>query len=257
MPWSIAFLTTCMSGSVIFSTIDLSSSVSEPVSTSSMSLPSSRPRSWARRVKRLNVSPIGTMRSFRARSRTSSTICPIVEAASIVSTSAARRAAGPGARDHQLSDQGDQLVELVGAHAHEVALDRLALLDQVLLLERGIYQLVLHGALADEDFADPVPFSGLAALFLEALLQGQAFLELAPGEDPALYQQLAQASLVLGQGVDQVDVVGDPAVWRKNAYSAILAQVLEHVFYGFLGHRAFEIQLHAEIAGLGIHVGGS
>src|SRR5258708_36474784 len=96
-----------------------------------------------------------------------------------------------------------------------------SLLDQVLLLERGIDQLVLHRALADEDFADPVPRSGLAALFLEALLQRQAFLELAPGEDPALYQQLAQARLVLGQGVDQVDVVGDPAVWRKNAYRAI------------------------------------
>jgi len=72
---------------------------------------------------------------------------------------------------------------------HEVTLNHLALLDQVLLLERGIDQLVLHRALADEHFADPVPFSGLAALFLEALLQRQAFLELAPCERAALDQQ--------------------------------------------------------------------
>ncbi len=43
---------------------------------------------------------------------------------------------------------------------------------------------------------------------------------------------------------------------RKNADRAVLAQVLEHVGYGFLGHRAVEIQLYAEIAGLGVHACG-
>ncbi len=111
---------------------------------------------------------------------------------------APRREAGSGARDHQFSDQGDQLVQLVGSHAHEAALDRLALLDQILFLERGIDQLVLHRALAHEDLADPVPSFRPSTFFLETLLQRQAFLELAPGKRAALHQQLAQARLILG-----------------------------------------------------------
>ncbi len=42
----------------------------------------------------------------------------------------------------------------------------------------------------------------------------------------------------------------------KNPDRAIVAQVFEHVGYGFLRHRAVEIHLHAEITGLGVHVGG-
>ena len=41
MPWSMALRTRCISGSPIFSTTVLSSSVSAPLMTSSMSLPSS------------------------------------------------------------------------------------------------------------------------------------------------------------------------------------------------------------------------
>lgn len=73
MPWSIALRTRWVSGSPIFSTTDLSSSVSSPATTSAMSLPSSRATSCTTRWKRLKVPPILTMRSCSALSRTSST----------------------------------------------------------------------------------------------------------------------------------------------------------------------------------------
>jgi hypothetical protein len=82
MPWSMAFLTRCISGSPIFSTTDLSSSVSAPLITSSMSLPSSLETSRATRWKRLKVSPICTMRSCRAESRMLSTSRESTEVAS-------------------------------------------------------------------------------------------------------------------------------------------------------------------------------
>src|SRR5262249_11844918 len=163
-------------------------------------------------------------------------------------TGSPRGQGGPRARDDELPDQGDQLVELVGANADEAALDRLAPPDQVLLLERGVHQLALHRALADEDLSDPSRRA--------QRLKAQALVELALRQRAALHEQLAQPRLVLGQGVDQVDVVGDAAVRGQDADLAVLAQVLEHVLDRFLGDGAVEAQLHAEIARFRVHLGG-
>ncbi len=92
MPWSIALRTRCISGSPIFSTTVLSSSVSSPLTFSSTSLPSSRATSCTTRLKRPKVAPILTMRSCRALSRTSSTRSDSVELHSWSSTLRARRA---------------------------------------------------------------------------------------------------------------------------------------------------------------------
>ena len=63
MPWSMALRTRCTSGSPIFSSTVLSSSVLSPVRRSSIFLPSRWPRSRTRRGKRLNTKLIGSMRT--------------------------------------------------------------------------------------------------------------------------------------------------------------------------------------------------
>ena len=93
MPWSIALRTRCISGSPIFSTTVLSSSVSSPLTCSSTSLPSSRATSCTTRLNRLKVAPILTMRSCSALSRTSSTRPDSVELHSISSGLRVRLAA--------------------------------------------------------------------------------------------------------------------------------------------------------------------
>ena len=62
MPWSQLLRTRCVSGSVIFSTSPLSSSVASPCVTSSTFLPSLPARSRSMRGKRLNTSDIGIIR---------------------------------------------------------------------------------------------------------------------------------------------------------------------------------------------------
>ena len=73
MPWSRLLRTRCISGSAISSTMLLSSSVSPPVTTNSISLPSCLLVSRTTRWKRLKVSPTGTMRSASAPSRVACT----------------------------------------------------------------------------------------------------------------------------------------------------------------------------------------
>ena len=82
MPWSSELRTRCISGSPIFSTTLLSSSVSAPVMISSISLPRSLETSRTTRLKRVKVSPICTMRSCSAESRMLSTRRESTEVAS-------------------------------------------------------------------------------------------------------------------------------------------------------------------------------
>ena len=82
-PWSSALRTTCISGSVIRSTTDLSSSVSVPTSSSETSLPSSAAVSRTTRRNREKVSPIGTIRNCSVLLRISSIRPPTARFASI------------------------------------------------------------------------------------------------------------------------------------------------------------------------------
>ncbi len=63
MPWSMELRTRCTSGSPIFSSTVLSSSVVSPVTFSSIFLPRRWPRSRTRRGKRLNTKLMGNMRT--------------------------------------------------------------------------------------------------------------------------------------------------------------------------------------------------
>src|SRR6266567_6625285 len=159
--------------------------------------------------------------------------------------------AGAGAGDDKLAHEVDQLVELVCAHAYEAAFERPVLLDQVLLVERRTHQLVLHQALTDQDFTELSCV--LRSRLVEVLLQAEPLLQLASGKRAAGDQQIAQLRVVFRQTVDEGDVVGNPAVGRKDADGAVVAKVIKHVLDRLLVYLAGEIQLHAEVARLRVH----
>jgi len=147
------------------------------------------------------------MRSFSARSRTSSTIRPIVEAASIVSTSAVPRAA-----------RAVPALAITSSPTRVMSSSSLSARTRTKLLSISLVFLIRScfssaastssfctAPWPDQDLADLGARPGFAARLLQVLLQAQAFLELSAGERAALHEQLAQPRLVLGQGVDQVD----------------------------------------------------
>ena len=93
----------------------------------------------------------------------------------------------------------------------------------------------------------------LRSRFVEVLLQEEALLQFASGKRAAGNQQIAQLCVVFRQTVDEGDVVGNPAVGRKDADGAVVAKVIEHVLDRLLVYLAGEIQLHAEVARLRVH----
>ena len=122
MPWSQLLRTRWVSGSVIFSTRPLSSSVASPCVTSSTFLPSLAARSRSMRGKRLKTIDIGIMRiditdSCRSRVLRSRSARPAASCWCSAGVDALAVLRQHGLRDDELADQVDQLVDLLDRHA--------------------------------------------------------------------------------------------------------------------------------------------
>ncbi len=159
--------TRCVSGSPIFSTTVLSSSVSSPWTTRAMSLPISRETSCTTRWKRLKVAPILTMRSCSALSRTCSTR-PDQRRVAFLQLDVARAARQPGSRraDAMISSP-TRLIRRSSLSASTRMDWRLGGLrrpwPRFCFVERGGHDRRGDGALLDEDRADAAePRAGAA-----------------------------------------------------------------------------------------------
>ena len=131
MPWSQLLRTRWVSGSVIFSTRPLSSSVASPCVTSSTFLPSLPARSRSMRGKRLNTIDIGIMRiditdSCRSRVLRSRSARPAASCWCSAGSSALAVLRQHGLGDDQFAHQVDQLVDLLDRHAQRRRLESAA-----------------------------------------------------------------------------------------------------------------------------------
>jgi hypothetical protein len=125
MPWSMALRTRCISGSPSFSTTDLSSSVSAPVMTRSMAL-----AHLARAVAHDAVEAVEGVADLH-HAQLQRRVADVLDEAQqhrgrfdqVGLAAALGEQVGAGAGDDHLADEVDQLVELVGVHAHHARFD--------------------------------------------------------------------------------------------------------------------------------------
>ena len=181
----------------------LSSSVSAPEVSSSISLPSSWERSRTSRLNLLKVVPMGSMRMFMALSRSSEVSRSTSSAieTKIGSSVAAGDLGQPGLDGDQFADQIDQLIELFSRYADAgrrlggVARSWRDLFDMLLLDQGGIDLFLGDYTLINEYFAK-------GFLLLEDCLQLSGLDRRAQSEFPRVFYTCHESTLVV---VDQIN----------------------------------------------------
>jgi hypothetical protein len=159
---------------------------------------------------------------------------------------------GRGAGDHQFAHQVDELVQLVRVDADQAGFGGLLLGYGLLLGGGGFDDLRLHAVLLDQDVAQGRRRRVLGAdSFLG--LPAQAGVKFLAGQGAALDQDFAQAHGLLGQGLDQAEVLLDLAVGRQDVEVAVVTTEVEHTLDGVLAGVAAEADLESQVAQLRIH----
>ena len=169
-----------------------------------------------------------------------------------------RQQVGGGAGNHQLADEIDELIKLVGVHAHELRFLGLALADLPLFDHCRRDDFRVHHFLVDQDLAQRVGgrrvLGRLALRFV--VLRVQSLVEFGLCERTAAHQDFPQAHGVFRQFLDVFDVFGQLAVGRQDAQVAFVAHEIEDAFDVGLGGARLQADFEAQVTRFRVHLGG-
>ena len=165
----------------------------------------------------------------------------------VAGTSGKQRGAGAG--NDEFTDEIDELVELLRAHAHEARFLRLVVADLALFFQRHVDHLFLHHAFLDQHLTD----GRFATHRFQAVLDTQCVFQLVFGEDAGLDQQLAQHVGVAAGVFEPLDKSREMARWRKNAQLAVVTHEFENILDRLLVRLALEVERIPQVAGFRIH----
>jgi len=163
---------------------------------------------------------------------------------------------GAGAGDDQFADQIDQLVELVGVHADHARFVGLLLADHGLAAGGSLDDLLVHDFLADENVTERRLRRRRSLDSRRQGLRGEAGVEFGLRQRAGAHEDLAEAHVVLGKFVDQLQVLVDLRVGRQDVQRAVVADEVEDVLdLGLRGAR-LEAHLETQVAAFGVHLVG-